>query len=79
MLFNGGTICMGCHITYCDPRCPDAPQPKVIARCSKCGDEIHEGDRLFQFRSDTFCELCADEMSLQDLAEWYGEQGWKEE
>ena len=51
---------------------------RSIARCAKCGDEIHEGDRLFQFRSDTFCELCGEEMTLQDLADWYEEQGWND-
>lgn len=79
MRFNGGTICLDCHIGFCDPRCPDAPQPPVIARCARCGDEIRKGDRYFGFQNDSYCGPCADEMTLQDLAGLYGEPGWKED
>lgn len=73
-MFSGGSICVGCRLTECDARCPEAPEPKVVAICDKCGEEIHAGERAFRIDGDVFCEDCA---TPEDLAAFYGWDGWE--
>lgn len=68
--------CEGCPCEPCDPRCPEAPEAELIGICSKCGEEIRRGEHVFRFRNNCFCSACADEMTLQDLAEHFAEPGW---
>ena len=69
------TICENCHLGACDPRCPEAPEEKPIGQCCKCGCPIYEGAMVFKVDLDYFCDECA---NPQDLAEFYGWDGWEQ-
>lgn len=49
-----------CRQTPCDPRCPNAPEPPVFARCSECGAKILDGDDYYEILNEYICEDCVD-------------------
>ena len=66
-------MCMICHQTPCHPRCPNAPEPKWIYQCSKCGEGIFAGDKYIDTGTETICEWCAEDMTVQEVLELFGE------
>ena len=51
-------MCEICHRTPCHPRCPNADEPAVVCLCANCGDEIHEGDEVYNINDELWCENC---------------------
>lgn len=39
--------------------CPDA---KIWGYCAGCEDEIYDGDTIYNFNGEYYCENCIDEM-----------------
>lgn len=52
-----------------DFRCPDAPEPEVIAECAVCGDSIRIGHKRFVIDETDVCFDCAENMSMDKLQE----------
>lgn len=55
-------MCQECHRMPCDPRCPNAKEPKPIPVyvCSGCSHDIVDGEYVWEFLGEQFCELCVD-------------------
>jgi hypothetical protein len=55
-------MCQECRQFPCDPRCPNAPDPEEIPVyvCSGCGEEIMDGEDVWEFLCEQFCETCVD-------------------
>lgn len=51
-------MCDVCWKTPCDPRCPNAPEPKKFGKCNECGYDIYEGDDYYEINGETYCEAC---------------------
>lgn len=43
------------------PRCPNNPDPAIVAVCDLCEEEIHEGEDYYDSPDGVVCENCADE------------------
>ena len=54
-------MCIECRTYPCHPRCPNAPEPPVIGLCCRCGEEIHEGDEIYDVNDERWCESCIDD------------------
>ena len=50
--------CDICLKSPCDPRCPNAPDPKPVFVCSGCGEDILDGDDYWDILGEQFCESC---------------------
>ena len=66
------TICLNCHIGSCDPRCPEAPEPKPIGRCCRCGGPVYPGERAYRADLDLLCEGCATPEEIAEMLNWDG-------
>ena len=53
-------MCQECRQHPCDPRCPNAPEPKAVCRCDNCGGKIYDGDTMWKFDIGIVCEECVD-------------------
>lgn len=55
-------MCDVCLKSPCDPRCPNAPEPEEITVyvCSGCSVEIKDGQYVYEFLGEQFCETCVD-------------------
>jgi hypothetical protein len=51
-------MCMECGQTPCNPRCPNAPEPKHCERCSECGAKLYVGDGYYEVDGSIYCEDC---------------------
>ena len=51
-------MCDYCRQTPCDSRCPNAPEPRVICTCWNCGNEIREGDDIYDINEEYWCDDC---------------------
>lgn len=51
-------MCMECRQNPCHPRCPNAPEPRVLFRCMDCGEGIREGDDYYDMMGEPYCESC---------------------
>lgn len=47
----------------------EPPEPKPILHCSKCGDDICEGERYFHLDEGDVCENCLS-LYYKRYAEW---------
>ena len=54
-------MCDVCRQSPCDPRCPNAPEPKSVFICSGCGDLIYDGDDYYEIMGEQFCQNCIDD------------------
>ena len=54
-------MCSECWQTPCHPRCPNAPEPPVFAKCENCRTEIYEGEEYYHIGKHKFCVDCVDE------------------
>ena len=59
-------MCEFCHQSICPPRCPNADEPKVVYRCSHCGESITAGERYAEIDGDYYHEECLDDWSTSD-------------
>lgn len=66
-------MCEICRRIPCDPRCPNALEPKAVATCVECGYEIYSGDKYFEGADGCICEDCMTEMPLSKLLAMFGE------
>ena len=55
-------MCQECHRIPCHPRCPNAKDPEEIPVyvCSGCSTEIMDGEDVWEFLGEQFCESCVD-------------------
>ena len=60
-------MCDVCLKSPCDPRCPNAPEPKAVFICSECGTNIVAGEDVWHVLGETYCEKCID--SFRSTAE----------
>lgn len=67
-------MCAVCMQMPCHPGCPNAPEPKPIYLCRKCGEGIFEGDKYFQDAKSKICEECMNEMSSDEMLDLFGER-----
>lgn len=66
-------MCSVCLKTPCDSRCPNAPEPKPIYVCEKCGCGIFPGEKFFDGPEGYICEDCIDDMTSKEILEMLGE------
>lgn len=67
-------MCAICRQIPCHPRCPNAPEPKPVMRCQKCGDGIMAGDRALEMPNGAICEFCLDNMDTSEWLELFDER-----
>lgn len=67
-------MCEICRQTPCASRCPNAPEPKPVEICIKCGEGIHEGEEFFDGPEGPICEDCMEDMSYSEILELIGEK-----
>ncbi len=67
-------MCAVCHQYPCHPRCPNAPEPKAVHVCSRCGEDIIKGDLFFRSGRKYYCEDCLEDMSVAELFSVIGEE-----
>ena len=60
-------MCEICLQAPCNPRCPNAPEPKAVFICDGCGHPIYEGDDAWHIQHEVYCEECID--SFRSTAE----------
>ena len=51
-------MCEICHQYPCHPRCPNAPEPPIIANCQCCNTPIYIGDEYYDIEGDIYCDEC---------------------
>ncbi len=61
-------MCSLCHVNPCHPGCPNAPEPRAVHTCDRCGDPILPGDKFIEEPDgDILCEWCLDNMTTNEL------------
>lgn len=55
-------MCAECGRIPHHPRCPNAPDPEEIPVyvCSGCSQDIVDGEDVWEFLGEQFCEQCVD-------------------
>ena len=66
-------MCCVCMSNPCHPRCPNAPEPKLVYICGRCGYGIFEGDKFFEGPDGYVCEECLEDMTVEQILEMLGE------
>ena len=51
-------MCEICLTTPCHPRCPNAPEPRIVHWCIHCYEPIREGDDFYDGDGEAWCEEC---------------------
>lgn len=69
-------MCSVCLQTPCDPRCPNAADPKGVDDCILCESPIVPGDEYGKINGLSYCESCLEDMPLSNLitlggGEWH--------
>lgn len=67
-------MCSLCRQIPCHPRCPNAPEPVPIMRCSECGEGIFEGDKYYDTGNGGVCKNCIEDMTAKEFMELIGEK-----
>lgn len=67
-------MCEICRQVPCHPRCPNAPEPKAVHECDRCGCGIYEGDKFFDGSEEYICKDCIENMSATEFMEIIGEK-----
>jgi hypothetical protein len=62
-------MCSVCLSIPCHPRCPNAPEPKPVHRCNRCGEGIYAGQKYFCGPHEVVCESCIGEMTAMEFME----------
>ncbi len=58
----------------CHPRCPNASEPAAVKICSRCLDEIVEGEKYLDSGEGPICEECLSDMTVKEYLEYVGEK-----
>lgn len=66
-------MCEICRQYPCDPRCPNAPEPKPVYECRKCKDGIQDGEKYFDSPDGPICKGCIEDMTVTEFMELIGE------
>lgn len=66
-------MCEICRQTPCHPRCPNAPEPRAVKTCCKCGTGIFEGEKYLETTDGSVCKECLEELSVDEWLEIMGE------
>ena len=56
-------MCSECGYTPCHPRCPNAPEPKIMGYCEQCGYELREDYEYYVDNTDN--EFCSFECAVK--------------
>ena len=67
-------MCSICLQFPCNFRCPNAPEPKAVYRCSVCGEGIFRWQKYFETAKGYICDKCIEEMGATDLMEMMEER-----
>lgn len=44
---------------FCTKNCPEQETgPEVVCLCAQCGNEIYEGDDIYDINEEKWCEEC---------------------
>lgn len=54
-------MCEICRRSPCHPRCPNAPGVIHVFICSGCGEDIYDGEDVYQILGEQYCERCIEE------------------
>lgn len=57
-------MCSECYQTPCNPRCPNAPEPKAVYRCKYCETDIVEGDEYVEVDDDYYHYDCLEDVAV---------------
>lgn len=60
-------MCDVCHMTPCDSRCPNAPDPPTVYTCKLCGEPIVVGDDYYEMDGEFYHEDCFEESAVDIL------------
>lgn len=66
-------MCQICRQYPCDPRCPNAPEPKAIFTCKRCKEGITAGEEYFDSHEGQICKGCIEDMTINEFMELIGE------
>ena len=62
-------MCELCMTNPCDSRCPNAPEPEAVFKCSKCKEDIEEGELYYEFDGEHYHEDCFRDCAVDLLLE----------
>lgn len=65
-------MCDICHMTPCDPRCPNAPEPQEVYTCKLCGEAIRVGDDYYEMDGEFYHEDCFEDNAVKILLDECG-------
>lgn len=66
-------MCAMCGSYPCVSRCPNAPEPKPVYVCEKCGYGIFEEDKYYDSPEGYICKECVEDMTVSEFMEMIGE------
>lgn len=66
-------MCSVCLSTPCLSRCPSAPDPIPVYKCSECGEGIFEEEKYFDGIDKKVCYECLSGMMVNEILELVGE------
>lgn len=66
-------MCAICNQIPCHSRCPNAPEAQPVFICTKCGEDILEGDKFFDSPAGPVCKDCMDDMTTDEVLDLLGE------
>lgn len=66
-------MCAMCGSYPCMNRCPNAPEPVPVHKCSKCGYGIMDGEKYYDGPKGPICEDCIEDMTVKEFMELIGE------
>ncbi len=67
-------MCEICLSTPCRSQCPNAPEPTPVLQCSRCEEDIFEGEQYLCLPDGPLCETCLEDMTVYEFLEFTGEQ-----
>lgn len=57
-------MCSECGRAFCPSGCPNAEEPEVVVKCSKCGAGLVCGDEAYKIDDKVYCEVCVSEAMI---------------
>ena len=65
-------MCSECWQTPCSSRCPNAPEPTAIEKCSCCNEGIVHGEEMVEIDGEYYHLECVESMTTRELLELLG-------